>query len=77
MTVFLQATADAYLAPVLVAVAIAIVGQAVAMWVNVSVLRRDVKELLELHPRSTNPGKRIHDPHQFCPNPECLLKREE
>ncbi len=82
MTIFLQATADTYMAPILVGLVLAFVTQAVASWVanaglkaKVSRLCEDMKELHALHPRG-NPGERIHDAKQFCPNPECLMKRE-
>ena len=81
LDVFLQATADIYMAPILVGLVLAFVTQAVASWVGIAGLKTeitglcdDMKELQELHPRKGNPGERRHDPQQFCLNSSCLSK---
>ncbi len=43
-----------------------------SLQVDVKGLRNDMGELQNLHPRKGNPGERLHDPEQFCPNPKCL-----
>jgi hypothetical protein len=75
--ILLQVAVDGYVIPGIVTLAVIGVGQAVAMWVNVAILRRDMKELLTLHPRQGNPGGLTHDPHQFCANSDCLMKGDQ
>lgn len=65
--------------PIALIIVGAFVAQAVATWAGVIGMRvtlkrvcDDMTEMHAIHPRSGNPGRRHHDPSQFCGNSECL-----